>query len=173
MRIRSRSHARRAAALVEFAFLAPVLITLLFGVWEVGRMIQIYQMVSNAAREAARQAATARYSNTQVKQAALDYLISAQVPASDTIANNQVNLSNTNCTFTVQDTTNDSVADVSQASQLDAIQVKVSVPVKNFRWTGANLYSDDNTTIQATSTFLCLRDVPLQVDITMPEAPLP
>jgi Flp pilus assembly protein TadG len=168
----SRSPDRRAVAAVEFAFLAPVLITLLFGVWEVGRMIQMYQIISNAAREGGRQAATAKYNNTQVKQATLDYLIGAQVPASDTIPNNQVTLSNTNCTITVQDTTH-TVPDISQASQLDVIQVTVTVPVKNFRWTGANLYSSDNTTIQSTSSFLCLRDVPLEVTIDMPGSPLP
>jgi Flp pilus assembly protein TadG len=168
---RTPATARRAVAAVEFAFLAPVLITLLFGVWEVARMIQMYQIVSNAAREGGRQAATAKYTNTQVQQTVLNYLLSAQVPASDTLPNNQVTLSNTDCTITVQDQT--SGTDVSQASQLDVIVVSVSVPVRNFRWTGANLYSTDATTVNATATFLCLRDVPLQVSTTIPAAPLP
>jgi Flp pilus assembly protein TadG len=166
----SRSRARRAVAAVEFAFLAPVLITLLFGIWEVGRMIQMYQIVSNAAREGGRQAATAKYTNAQVQQTVLTYLIASQVPASDTLPNNQVTLGNTNCTITVQDQT--SGTDVSQANQLDVILVTVSVPVKNFRWTGANLYSTDNTQVSATATFLCLRDVPLQVPTSIPAAPL-
>jgi hypothetical protein len=134
-------------------------------------MIQMYQIVSNAAREGGRQAATAKYTNSQVQQTALSYLLASQVPASDTLPNNQVTLSNTNCTINVQDQT--SGTDVSLAHQLDVIVVTVTVPVKNFRWTGANLYSTDNTTIQATATFLCLRDVPLQVDTSIPAAPLP
>jgi Flp pilus assembly protein TadG len=171
----SRSRARRAVAAVEFAFLAPVLITLLFGVWEVARMIQMYQIVSNASREGARQAATGKYhssqDNPQIQQTILSYLISAQVPAHDTIPNGQVTLANTNCTFNVQGRASGS--DVADANQLDPITVTVTVPVKNFRWTSANWYSTDATTISSTASFLCLRDVPLQVDTGIPGAPLP
>jgi Flp pilus assembly protein TadG len=43
-------------AALEAALVLPLLFILLFGVWEVSRMIQVAQAVSNSAREGARQA---------------------------------------------------------------------------------------------------------------------
>ena len=49
---------RRGVAAVEFALVALLfLVPLLIGVWEVGRLVQVQQIVSNAAREGARLAA--------------------------------------------------------------------------------------------------------------------
>jgi Flp pilus assembly protein TadG len=57
MRVRKGKLQRRPAlAVVEAALILPLLFILLFGVWEVSRMIQVAQSVSNAAREGARQA---------------------------------------------------------------------------------------------------------------------
>jgi Flp pilus assembly protein TadG len=44
----------RAQAIVEFAIVLPILMMLLVGILEVGRMIFIYSAVNNASREAAR-----------------------------------------------------------------------------------------------------------------------
>jgi hypothetical protein len=52
--------ARRGVAAVEFAFLAPVLFTLLLGLWQVGRIIQVKQILDNSAREGARLASQAQ-----------------------------------------------------------------------------------------------------------------
>ncbi|HSL47329.1 MAG TPA: TadE family protein, partial [Anaerolineales bacterium] len=46
----------RAQAIVEFAIVLPILLMLLVGILEVGRMIFIYAAVTNASREAARYA---------------------------------------------------------------------------------------------------------------------
>jgi len=61
MIVRTRVSDRRSgAAAVEFALvLALVLMPLLTGLWEVGRLVQVQQIVSNAAREGARLAAQA------------------------------------------------------------------------------------------------------------------
>jgi Flp pilus assembly protein TadG len=57
MKLQTRKHIRRPAlATVEAALVLPLLFILLFGVWEVSRMIQVAQTVSNSAREGARQA---------------------------------------------------------------------------------------------------------------------
>lgn len=50
-----RSH-RRGAAAVEFAFVAPLLMMLLFGATELGRAMYIQNSVTAAAREGAREA---------------------------------------------------------------------------------------------------------------------
>ena len=52
-----RSARRRAAAVVEFAVVSPILITLVFGIIEFGYAFMVRQMVTNAAREGAREAA--------------------------------------------------------------------------------------------------------------------
>src|SRR4051812_6764323 len=84
----TRSRRRPGAAAVEFAFVAPVLLLVLVGVWETGRLIQFQQLLGNAAREGARLAAQGQTINgtgapTQinvdtgdpnVKTAILDYL---------------------------------------------------------------------------------------------------
>jgi Flp pilus assembly protein TadG len=54
--IRGKSK-RRAASLVEFAFVVPVLLMFLMGVFEYGRFLFTLQLVNNAAREGARYAA--------------------------------------------------------------------------------------------------------------------
>jgi Flp pilus assembly protein TadG len=46
----------RAQAIVEFAIALPVLLMMLIGIFEVGRMVFIYAAVNNASREAARYA---------------------------------------------------------------------------------------------------------------------
>lgn len=46
----------RAQAIVEFAIVAPILLMMLFGVLEVGRLIYVYAVVNNASRDAARYA---------------------------------------------------------------------------------------------------------------------
>lgn len=58
MRVLRRQPPRRGAAAVEVALLFVFfMIPLMIGVWEVGRLVQVQQIVSNAAREGARVAA--------------------------------------------------------------------------------------------------------------------
>ena len=45
---------RRGDAIVEFAILAPILVLILFGVLEMGRVVDAWLVVHNAAREGAR-----------------------------------------------------------------------------------------------------------------------
>ena len=55
------SRAARAQAMVEFAIVAPILFLLLFGIFEVGRMIYVYSAVTNASREAVRYGSAVGY----------------------------------------------------------------------------------------------------------------
>lgn len=52
--------------MVEFAIVLPVLMMLLFGIFEVGRMVFIYSAVTNASREAARFGSAIGYDDTGV-----------------------------------------------------------------------------------------------------------
>lgn len=137
------SSARRGIAVVELAVLLPFLVLLLFGIWEVGRLIELNQILVNAAREGGRRAATGAYTNDQTKTAVKNYLKNAGIPT-------------TNADVTVQDKT--SGVDVSQASQNDQLQVSVSVPFKDVRWIALNAFTDDTTTVNATVIWYAMAD---------------
>ena len=162
---------RTAAAAVEFALLSPLLVSLLLGLWELGRAIQVAQIVSNAAREGARQAASAKYTKAQVQQSVFDYLVNANVPMHDTLPPASVDLTNTNATITVTNLT--SGGEVFDANQLDRMTVFVSVPVKNYRWVSSTFFMPANSEVSATVGFLCTRDVPINISVTIPQSPLP
>lgn len=60
MRLRRSPTRRRGVAAVELAFVTMLFIVpMLIGVWEIGRLIQVQQIVSNSAREGARLAGQA------------------------------------------------------------------------------------------------------------------
>ena len=48
---------RRGSAAVEAAVVMPVIVTMLLGMLEVGRLVEVQEIMNNAAREGARQAA--------------------------------------------------------------------------------------------------------------------
>ena len=77
---------RRGIAAAEAAVIMPLLVITMFGVWEVGRMIQVNQVVVNSAREGARLAAGAYVNGTpvtsaMVTQAVRDYMCASGLPA--------------------------------------------------------------------------------------------
>ena len=160
---------RSGVAALEFALVAPLLVTLLLGVWELGQAIRMYQLIANAAREGVRQAASAKYTNAEVKQAVFDYLLRANVPLSDTLPNSSVTLSNTNAVITV------SAANASNttydADQFVPMTVNVRVPIRNFRWLVSNVFLSASD-IEVTAGGLCLKDIPITVDSQIPQAPL-
>src|ERR1700722_16556827 len=108
MKQQSSSKTRRGVAAVELAFVLPFILILLLGLWEVGRMVEIQQIIRNAAREGARQAATGNYTNAQIQTIVTQYLTVAGLPT-------------TNVVVTVTDNTTGS--DVSAATYLDQLQV--------------------------------------------------
>src|SRR5258706_14967141 len=56
----------RAQAMVEFAIALPVLLVLLVGVMEVGRMLLMYALVNNASRDASRYASAVGLDDSSV-----------------------------------------------------------------------------------------------------------
>src|ERR1700732_4155253 len=76
---------RRGASAVELAFLLPLILLLIFAIWDGGRLVEVQQLLSNAAREGARQAATGsmldgatgaqvNFMTSDVQQTVLNYL---------------------------------------------------------------------------------------------------
>lgn len=149
---------RSGVAATELAFILPLLVMLLVGVWEYGRLIHIQQIVDNAAREGGRQASSAKYTKSEIQQVVLDYLTQANVDN----ANTQVTVTNV--------TTGGAVFDADQGDQL---LVEVSFPFSNMKWLLMGFFLPENTRINSTASFQSMKDFPVTVPVTIPQSPLP
>jgi Flp pilus assembly protein TadG len=158
---------RNAGAAVELAFVLPVILILIFGIWDVGRLVETQQLVSNAARDGARLAAigvlldptTGAQKNlyfTDVQQAVLGYL-----------ARNGI--STTGVTVQYTDLDNSGATDPYLANHLERLQVTVQLPFSNVRLLLLNNFVNVNyTTITSTALWLCNQDVDVSVGTSLP-----
>src|SRR5579871_1392214 len=85
-RSRRKLENRRGNVAVEAAFCLPILLTLMMGMWEVSQMVQLSQVLSNAARSGARYAALGNLNGTNitaamVQQNVQNYLTGAGFPS--------------------------------------------------------------------------------------------
>lgn len=147
--------ARRGTAAVEMAFVAPLIVTLLLGTWEMGRFVEVQQIVSDAAREGGRQASCGQMTNSQVAAAVSNYVKIAGLPIS-------------NLAVTVADLTHPGV-DVSQATALDQLKVTVSLPFSDVRWTNLKLVTTDTTNVNASVVWYSALPVSYPGSVTSPE----
>ena len=76
---RNRRNPRAGAAAVEFAVVLPLLMLLVFGMIEFGRMVMVQQMVVSSAREGARHAILDGATIASTKARAGNYLANAGV----------------------------------------------------------------------------------------------
>lgn len=144
-------YSRSGAVAVEAAFCLPLLVILMIGMWEVGRMVEVYQILANAAREGARYAATGNLNNTSVTSAMVqqnvrDYLTAAGLPAA-AVSGSQIQLTNLS---------NHSWTDPCNAQPMDQFQLTITVPsgtaFSSLQWcvlslTGVNQLSVSSTWI--------------------------
>jgi len=108
---------RRAAALVEFAVVAPVFFLVILAIVEVARLFMVGSLMTNAARSGCRAGVLPGKSNSDVSAAVTNAL------------NNQ-GISGTTTTIQVNGTSQD----VSTAQTGDIVTVTVTVPVGNVSW---------------------------------------
>ena len=156
MRLRrdgQRQLIRRGIAAVEFAVTLPLLLLLLAGIWEVGVLAQVQQLLSNAARVGGRQASTGLNTTTQAQQAVTEYLQNAGLPTQ-------------NVSVTVTNVT--SGGDVSAAKQMDQLTVSVSIPFRDVAWDALNYVVPSGSQITASATWYSMKDLPVTVSTTLP-----
>jgi Flp pilus assembly protein TadG len=146
----TRSSARRraagdrcATAAVELALLLPVLLFLLVGVWEMARMAEIQQLMTNAVREGARQAATGQMNNAQVKAVVAEYVANQGLPT----ANLQLDVWNET-----------RGGDVKDAQNLDELHVTASIKASDVRWVLLYLVTDADSRINAEAVWMSVKD---------------
>ena len=113
---------RRGTAAVELAVVAPLVVTLLVGLLEVGQMVQVNQILSNAAREGARKASTGINTYADVQTTVQNYLTNAGIT-------NQTGLTVT--VYNVTQSNSGPSFDPSTAVCLDQLQVTVTLPYSN------------------------------------------
>jgi Flp pilus assembly protein TadG len=151
----ARKHVRRGVAAVELAVILPFLLIIVFGVWEVGRMVQAQQLIANAVREGGRQAAAGRSDATTVRQYVVNYLNMNGLTG--------VTLSD----VTLTNLTNASRSDPMTAEQLDQFRVTATVSYASIRWsTVAQITS--TSTLTASADWYSMRDGPIDVTLTIP-----
>jgi Flp pilus assembly protein TadG len=74
---------RRGVAVVEFAIVAPLFFLLILGMVEIGRMVMVQQIITNASREGARIAILDGTTTTEVKNKVKAYLTAANIKGAD------------------------------------------------------------------------------------------
>ena len=79
---RGQAGRRYGTATVEFALVLPILMSLVLGIIEVGRIVMISQMVAEASREACRLAVLSGVTSAAVTSEAQLYLTAAGIPTS-------------------------------------------------------------------------------------------
>lgn len=164
--MRSRQHNRRGTVAVEAAIVLPILLIMMLGIWEVGRIIQVQQMLVNSAREGARLAAGGYVNSTpvtdaMVQQAVRDYLQAAGLP---TAAVSGANVQLT-CLATPP------WVNPSDALPLDRFQVKVTIPAgpafESLRWSFVTKLTSKSD-MEAIVDWVSLNNVKITVDTQLP-----
>ena len=154
-----RFQPRCGTATVEFAVVAPLVVGLLVGLLEVGQIVKVNQIVSNAAREGARSASTP-ITATGVNT----YAVNTYANVQTTVANYLTNAGITNqsgLTVTVSDVTQDNSGpqfNPSTANWLDQLQITVTLPYSNVQL--APLLIPANTVISAQAVWFSNQDQP-------------
>jgi len=162
-----RREQRRGALAVEAAVILPVLLVMMLGIWEVGRLIQVQQILVNSAREGARLAAGGYTNNgtpvtsAMVQQAVRDYMTSAGLPTVATTA----------AQITLTSTATPAWTNPSDALPLDKFRVQVVIPsgaaFDSLRWSFVAKITPTNN-MTAYVDWVSLNNVKITVDTNLP-----
>lgn len=160
---------RRGNAAVEAAFCMPLLVTLMLGMWQVGRMVQVTQILTNGAREGARYAALGNLNiggiNTpitvaMVQSTVTNYLTAAGLPAA-AVSGAQIQVTNLS---------SDTWTDPSGAEPGDKFQVTVTIPsgaaFNSLQWCALNFTGTNQ--LSASATWVSLVDSQITVSTQLP-----
>lgn len=162
----AKPESRRGAAAVEAALIMPLMVSLMLGVWEVGRAVQMTQLLNDAARQGARMAASGVNNGTSVTVAMVQQAVQNSMTASGfpsaAVSGAQITLTNLSAhTWT----------DPCNAQPLDPFQVSVVVPAgaafNSVRWVPVSLVSGI-TQLSSTVQWLSANDAQVTVSTTLP-----
>jgi Flp pilus assembly protein TadG len=165
-------HTRRGVAAVEFALVAPVLFGVLLGLWEIGRAIQVEQLLSAAAREGGRVAAQGWI--ISLANGTQQVTVSSTNPADVTVTRTvtdfltQAGINTTGLQVTFQFVSgNTALAQPWQAAKGQWFQITLTLPYSNVAIAPMTLTGGTNLT--ATVVWVSVVDDPFQIDATIPQ----
>jgi hypothetical protein len=178
--------ARAGSAAVEFAVCLPLMCLILTGLWEVGRITEVSEVMWNSAREAARDASLGEDNLQTVTNNLLIYLQSAEPTAFGKghstsliapVISLPANSHGYTCwdntagrelfTMSFTDVTQPGASDPTAMSQLDVYQIGVSVPYDSIRLSPAARV----TTMPRLAVTVCwasMVDAPFSITPTLP-----
>jgi Flp pilus assembly protein TadG len=160
-----REALRRGTVAVEAAFVLPVLLTVMIGVWEVGRLVEVSTLLNSAARQGCRMAAGGVNNGTpvtvtMVQQEIQTYLTAAGLP-STAVSGAQIQLVNLS---------NHSWSDPCDATPLDPFLVTIVIPsgapFNSLRWTLLSLTGVNQ--IKGQSQWVSANDSSVVVNTQLP-----
>ena len=192
---------RKGIAATELALLAPLILTLLMGLWEVGRYIAMQNLIDNAVREGGRMGSSGAYfSSNNMTDPTTSGTLTLAAPSKNTACEMQKRVllylqtsgvSTTNATVKVTNTgttttpktwnytytaagaiTGSGYDPTAAAGQLDRLAVTVTVSYANIAWSPLSYFIGQSTTMTATANWNSMVDVPLTVSTTIPSKPL-
>jgi len=184
--LQSVRYRRQGVAAVEFALCLPVIVLLLLGIWEVGRIVEVSNVMWNGAREAARDASVGQDNLQTVASNTLTYLQNAMPttfnPSHSTTMKSPVvtmpaNTTGYTCwdntanqelfTITFTDITQTSVTDPTTMSKLDHYQIGLQVPYTTIRWNTLTQITGVSR-ISITVDWVCMQDSPFSISNSLP-----
>jgi Flp pilus assembly protein TadG len=148
------SKQRLGAAAVECAVVMTLLVPILLGTWEVGRLVQVQQLLQNGAREGGRQCAAGSQNTAAIQQTVVTMLNANGIPC-------------TASNVTITNLTSSSRNDPSTANQLDEFQVTVTIPFNSVRWVLLQQITS-TTQLTATTYWYSMRDLPFNINTNIP-----
>ncbi len=164
---------------------SPLILLILLGLWEVGRIIQVANVMRNGAREAARDASLGQDSLQTVASNLTGFLQGALPTAFgqgdsmtlQTATGLPTNTTGYTCwdntknkelfTITFTDVTNPNVTDPTAMQKLDHYQIGIQVPYSTIGWTSVAQITGVNR-LMITVDWASMRDDPFHITPTLP-----
>jgi Flp pilus assembly protein TadG len=150
---------------VEFAVVLILIAPLLVGVWEVGRLVEVHQILANAAREGGRAAAAGKKTPADIQQDVVAYLADAGIMVKK--SGTWTPVTQSDVTITVTNLTSSSRPDPMTANQLDHFQVQVTIPFDSVRWVLLNQLTNVSQ-LSATADWYSMKDIPITINQNIP-----
>ena len=163
---RTRSaRGQRGVVTIEAAFALTLLVPLMLGVWEVGRLVEVARILQDAANQGARIAAGGNYNGSPatvavVQAAVQNYLTAAGFPSA-AVSGAQISVTNLS---------SDSWTDPCNALPLDPFSVTVTIPsgtaFNSLCWVASSITGVNQ--LSATVNWLSANDAHAVVNTTLP-----
>ena len=185
-KLAGKNRLRRGLAATEFAVSMPVIVLLMAGLWEVGRIVEVQQVMWNSAREASRDASLGQDNLQAVANNLLNYLQGAEPTAFGTghatsmiapVVSLPANTTGYTCwdntanrelfTLTFTDMSNTNVTDPTGMSQLDVYQIGVQAPYSSFRWSPLPQITGMNR-VSVAVVWVSMVDSPFEIANSLP-----